>query len=90
MNSPKNIHRILGGILLTFGLLVLLSAPVLAQDAQQPQPEESLTWYEKITTPEGIQEQFDHSPILFFLAVFALGVATSLTPCVLPMVLLSR
>lgn len=86
MNSPKNVYRILGGILLTFGLLVLLSAPALAQDAQQPQPEESLSWYEKITTPEGIQQQFDHNPIVFFLAIFALGVVTSLTPCVLPMV----
>ena len=84
MNSPKNIYPIFGGVLLILGLLVLLSAPVLAQDAQQD--EESLSWYQKLTRPEGLQEQFDSNPILFFAAVFALGVAVSFTPCVLPMI----
>ncbi len=84
MNSPKNIYRIFGGVLLIFGLLVLLSAPVLAQDLQQD--EESLSWYQKLTRPEGLQEQFESNPILFFAAIFALGVGVSLTPCVLPMI----
>ncbi len=84
MNSSKNIYGILGGVLLILGLLVLLSAPALGQDSQQE--EESLSWYQKLTSPEGLQEQFDSSPILFFAAVFALGVAVSLTPCVLPMI----
>ncbi len=84
MNSPKNIYRIFGGVLLILGLLVLLSAPVLAQDSQQD--EESLSWYQKLTSPEGLQEQFDSNRILFFAAIFALGVGVSLTPCVLPMV----
>ncbi len=84
MNSPKNIYRIFGGVLLILGLLVLLSAPVLAQDSQQD--EESLSWYQKLTRPEGLQEQFESNRVLFFMAIFALGVATSLTPCVLPMI----
>ncbi len=84
MNSPKNIYRIFGGVLLILGLLVLFSAPVLAQDAQQD--EESLSWYQKLTRPEGLQEQFESNPILFFAAIFALGVGVSLTPCVLPMI----
>ena len=84
MNSPKNIYRIFGGVLLILGLFVLLSAPALAQDSHQD--EESLSWYQKLTRPEGLQEQFDSNPILFFAAVFALGVAVSFTPCVLPMI----
>ncbi len=84
MNLPKNIYPILGGAFLALGLLVLLSAPVLAQDSQQD--EESLSWYQKLTRPEGLQEQFDSNRILFFAAVFTLGVAVSFTPCVLPMI----
>jgi thiol:disulfide interchange protein DsbD len=84
MNSSKNIYRVLGVSLLALGLLVLLSAPVLGQDSQQG--EESLSWYQKLNSPEGLAEQFDSNPVLFFAAVFALGVAVSLTPCVLPMI----
>ena len=84
MNAPKNIYGILGGVVLILGLLVLLSSPALAQEAE---PEgESLSWQEKLSSPEGLQEQFDNNRILFFAAVFALGVAVSLTPCVLPMI----
>ena len=85
-NIQSNIRRILGGGLLALALLVLLSAPVLAQDVHQHEHEESLSWYEKLTTPEGIQKQFEHNPVLFFLAVFVLGIGVSLTPCVLPMI----
>jgi len=81
-----NTYRILGGVLLALGLLVLLSAPALAQPANQQEHEESLSWYEKLYTSEGLQEQFDRNPILFFVAIFVLGVAASLTPCVLPMI----
>lgn len=84
MNSSKNICRILGVLLLALGLLMMFSADVLGQDSQQG--EESLSWYQKLNSPEGLQKQFDSNPILFFAAVFALGVAVSLTPCVLPMI----
>ncbi len=84
MNTPKNIYGILGGVVLILGLLMLLSSPALAQEAEQEK--ESLSWQEKLSSPEGLQEQFDNNPIWFFAAVFALGVAVSLTPCVLPMI----
>jgi len=62
----------------------MLSAPSLAQDTQQQ--EQSASWYQKLTSAEGLQEQFASNPIVFFAAVFALGVGVSLTPCVLPMI----
>ncbi len=84
MSSSKNIYRVLGVALFAIGLLVMFSADVLGQDSQQG--EESLSWYQKLNSPEGLAEQFDSNPVLFFAAVFALGVAVSLTPCVLPMI----
>ena len=66
-------------------LLVLLITPAaLAQEddsADQPQ-----SWQEKWTSTDFIQQQFQANPFLFFLAIFALGVAVSFTPCVLPMI----
>lgn len=86
MNSPKRIYPFLGGVVLILGLIVLLTAPALAQDVSEPEQEESLSWYQKLSSPEGLAEQFDSNPVLFFAAVFVLGVAVSLTPCVLPMI----
>ena len=69
---------------LTVSLVGLLSVPAQAQETHEH--EEELTWYEKLSTAEGLQEQFQSNPVLFFAAVFALGVGASLTPCVLPMI----
>ena len=70
-------------VFLLIALGVLLSVPAQAQDTAQ---QKDLSWYQKLTTPEGLQEQFQSNPILFFAAIFVLGVGASLTPCVLPMI----
>ncbi|NIA07408.1 MAG: hypothetical protein GWP14_07215 [Actinobacteria bacterium] len=82
--GSRKVLRIAAGVILACGLAVLLSVPAQAQDTQQN--EETLSWYQKLTSSEGLQEQFQSNPILFFTAVFALGIGTSLTPCVLPMI----
>jgi len=67
------------------GVVLLVSMPALAQDDGQTQ-EESTGLREKLDTSEELQQFFDSSPVLFFATIFAVGVITSLTPCVLPMV----
>lgn len=79
-------YRIIGCMLLGLGLLVLFCGPAFAQETNTDEHEESLSWYERLTSPEGLQEQFERNPILFFAAIFVLGVGVSLTPCVLPMI----
>ena len=66
-------------------LALLTFIPAMAQDDSQTQ-EESTGLREKLDTSEELQEQFDSNPVLFFAAIFAIGVITSLTPCVLPMI----
>ena len=80
----QNVQRIAAWVILAIGLVVLFSAPVQAQ--QKYEDQESLAWYQKWTTAEGIQEAFEHNPIWFFVGIFILGVSVSLTPCVLPMI----
>ena len=82
--SPQSMRRITVVVCLAVALVGLLSLPAQAQDTQGQG--EELSWYEKLYTAEGLQEQFQSNPILFFAAIFALGVVASLTPCVLPMV----
>jgi len=82
--SLRNIHRIAGGVLLSIGLVALLFAPAQGQDLHHH--EESQNWYQKLATPERLQEQFEQNPVIFFTAVFVLGIGVSLTPCVLPMI----
>ena len=66
-------------------LLVLLITPAaLGQDDDSA--DQSQSWQEKWTSTDFIQQQFQANPFLFFLAIFALGVVVSLTPCVLPMI----
>ena len=82
--NTRNIQRITVLVLLAIGLAMFLSLPAQGQDSQQN--EEELNWYQKLTTSEGINEQFQNNQIVFFLGVFVLGVGVSLTPCVLPMI----
>ena len=82
--SLRNVKRMSLWLVLAGVLAVLLSAPAWAQDTREQ--EEELSWYEKFTTSEGVQQQFESNPVLFFAAVFALGIGVSLTPCVLPMI----
>ena len=63
-----------------------LSSVALAQPNDQSEPDQPLSWYNKLTTDQGVQEQFQENPILFFAAIFVLGIAVSLTPCVWPMI----
>jgi len=80
----QNIQRTAAWVILVIGLIVLVSVPVQAQDIHGH--EEGLNWYQKLTTPEGVHEQFENNPILFFMGVFVLGIGVSLTPCILPMI----
>ena len=52
----RNIQRVTGWVVLGIGLAVLLSVPAQAQDTQER--EEGLSWYEKFTTSEGVQQQY--------------------------------
>ena len=82
--SAQNIKRTTALVVLAVGLAVLLSVPAQAQEGDESG--EGLSWRQNFTTSEGIQQQFESNPVLFFAAIFAMGVATSLTPCVLPMI----
>jgi thiol:disulfide interchange protein DsbD len=82
--NTQNMQRITVLVLLTIGLAVLLSVPAQGQDTDEGAKEQ--TWYDKLNTKEGIEEQFQSNSLLFFGGIFALGVFTSLTPCVLPMI----
>ena len=83
MNTQK-MQRITVLMLLAIGLAMLLSVPAQGQTTDEQVGEQ--TWYEKLYTAEGIEEQFQSNSLLFFVGIFALGVFTSLTPCVLPMI----
>lgn len=80
----RNTQRIVALVILVVGLALLLAVPVQGQEAAEQQ--EELNWYQKLTSSEGIQEQFENKPIVFFVGVFVLGIGVSLTPCVLPMI----
>ena len=82
--SLRNINWLTGWALLTIGLTALLFTPIQAQGAHDHK--DPASWYQKLSTPESLQAQFDSNPVLFFLAVFVLGIGVSLTPCVLPMI----
>ena len=61
--SLRNVKRMGLWLVLAGVLAVLLSAPAWAQDTREQ--EEELSWYEKFTTSEGVQQQFESNPVLF-------------------------
>ena len=79
--STRNIKRITVLVLFALALAVLFSAPAQAQNTDPQASEEA--WYR---TAEGVQEKLQTNSLLFFVFIFSLGVVTSLTPCVLPMI----
>lgn len=76
--------RILALFFLPVLLVLLISPAALVQDDYSVG--QSQSWQEKWASTDFVQEQFQANPFLFFLAIFAFGVAVSLTPCVLPMI----
>ena len=79
--STQNVRRITVLVLFAIALAGLFSAPAQAQNTNPQAPEEA--WYR---TAEGVQEKLQDNSLLFFVFIFSLGVVTSLTPCVLPMI----
>lgn len=84
--SPSSISRRWPAFSLAALFVLLLTVTAFAQT--EPSGRESQSWQQKWGSDDTdfVQEQFQANPLLFFAAVFALGVLVSLTPCVLPMI----